>query len=104
MANFALAYKGGKMAETDEEREQVMAAWGQWIGDLGPALVDLGNPFGASATVTNGGTVNDGAASALTGYSILDADSLSAATELAKGCPVLANGGSVEVYETIKVM
>jgi hypothetical protein len=82
MANFALAYKGGKMAETDEEREQVMAAWGQWIGDLGPALVD----------------------SALTGYSILDADSLSAATELAKGCPVLANGGSVEVYETIKVM
>jgi hypothetical protein len=104
MANFALAYKGGKMAETDEEREQVMAAWGQWIGDLGPALVDLGNPFGASATVTNGGTVSDGAASALTGYSILDADSLSAATELAKGCPVLANGGSVEVYETIKVM
>jgi hypothetical protein len=104
MANYALAYKGGKMAETDEERERVMAAWGEWMGALGPSLVDFGNPFGASATVTNGGTVSDGAASALTGYSILDADSLAAATELAKGCPVLANGGSVEVYETIKVM
>ncbi|HEY3960078.1 MAG TPA: YciI family protein [Solirubrobacteraceae bacterium] len=104
MANYALAYKGGKMAETDEEREQVMAAWGEWMGALGSSLVDIGNPFGASANVTNGGTVSDGAASALTGYSILDADSLAAATELAKGCPVLANGGSVEVYETIKVM
>ncbi len=104
MANYALAYKGGKMAETDEERERVMAAWGEWMGALGSSLVDVGNPFGASATVMNDGTVSDGAASALTGYSILDADSLAAATELAKGCPVLANGGSVEVYETIKVM
>jgi hypothetical protein len=104
MANYALAYKGGQMAETDEERERVMAAWGEWMGALGSALVDVGNPFGASATVANGGTVSDGAASALTGYSILDADSLAAATELAKGCPVLASGGSVEVYETIKVM
>ncbi len=104
MANYALAYKGGQMAETDEERERVMAAWGEWMGALGSALVDMGNPFGASATVTNGGTVSDGAASALTGYSILDADSLAAATELAKGCPVLASGGTVEVYETIKVM
>jgi hypothetical protein len=104
MANYALAYKGGQMAETDEERERVMAAWGEWMGALGSSLVDIGNPFGVSATVTNGGTVTDGAASALTGYSILDADSLAAATELAKGCPVLASGGSVEVYETIKVM
>jgi hypothetical protein len=104
MANYALAYKGGQMAETDEERERVMAAWGEWMGALGSSLVDIGNPFGASATVTNGGTVTDGATSALTGYSILDADSLAAATELAKGCPVLASGGSVEVYETIKVM
>ena len=31
MANYAMVYKGGKMAETDEEREQVMAAWGQWM-------------------------------------------------------------------------
>ena len=28
----------------------------------------------------------------------------SAATQLAKGCPVFAAGGSVEVYETFEVM
>ena len=74
-----------------------MAAWARrWS--------DPGNPFGPSATVGNGGSVSDGAPSGLTGYSVLSADSLSAASELAKGCPVLASGGSVQVYETLMVM
>jgi len=104
MANYMLAYKGGSMAATDEEREVAMAAWGAWFGGLGAAVVDPGNPFGASATVAVDTTVSDGAPSALTGYSVLSADSLQAAGELVKGCPVLVAGGSVEVYETIPVM
>ncbi|MGO9760342.1 MAG: hypothetical protein ACLP1Q_03645 [Solirubrobacteraceae bacterium] len=104
MANYLFAYKGGAVAEGDAEREAVMAAWGSWFGTLGPAIVDPGNPFGPSAAVTNGGSVSEGAPSALTGYSVLSADSLAAASELAKGCPVLAAGGSVEVYETFPVM
>jgi hypothetical protein len=104
MAKYLLAYKGGGMAETDAEREAAMAAWGGWFGSLGPAIVDAGNPFGASTAVSPGGSVSDGGPAGLTGYSVLSADSLAAASELAKGCPVLANGGSVEVYETIEVM
>jgi hypothetical protein len=71
---------------------------------LGQAVVDAGNPFGSSMAVATDGTSSDGAASGLTGYSILSADSLSAATELAKSCPQLASGGSIEVYETFDVM
>jgi hypothetical protein len=104
MANYLLAYKGGSMAATDEERELAMAAWGAWFGGLGAAIVDAGNPFGPSATVASDASVSDGAPSALTGYSVLSADSLQAAGELVKGCPVLVAGGSVEVYETIPVM
>ena len=81
-----------------------MAAWGNWFGTLGPAIVDAGNPFGPSASVSSGGSISDGASSGLTGYSVLSADSLAAASDLAKGCPILANGGSVEVYETFAVM
>lgn len=88
---------------TDEDREAAMAAWGGWFGTLGPAIVDAGNPFGPSASVANGGSVADGGASSLSGYSVIDADSLNAASELAKGCPVLAHGGTVEVYETIEM-
>jgi hypothetical protein len=104
MANYLLAYKGGGMAQTDAEREAAMAAWGNWFGSMGDAVVEIGNPLGPSATVSNGGGVGDGAPSGLTGYSVLSADSLAAASELAKGCPVLASGGSVEVYEALNVM
>ena len=41
--------------------------------------------------------------SPLTGYTIITAESLADATEKAKGCPVLATGGSIEVYETLPV-
>lgn len=98
MAKFVLAYKGGGMAETEEEREAAMKAWGAWFGGLGSAVVDAGNPFSSSKAVGGNGT------SGLTGYSILSADSLDAAAKHAEGCPILSNGGSVEVYEVLEVM
>jgi hypothetical protein len=39
----------------------------------------------------------------LTGYSILEAADLDAAVELGEGCPIVADGGRVDVYETIDV-
>src|SRR3954463_6363271 len=99
MANYLLAYKGGGMAESDEEREAAMQAWGAWFGGLGQAVVDAGNPFGASNAVGGHGSTCE-----LTGYSILSAESLNGASKLAEGCPVLASGGSVEVYEILPVM
>ena len=105
MSNYLLAYRGGGTPPTEEEREAVMAAWMEWFGSLGEAVVDGGNPFAASVTVGAGGSVSEGGASALTGYSVIAADSLDAAGELAKGCPILDDdGGTVEVYETIRVM
>jgi hypothetical protein len=105
MASYVLVFKGGSVPESEEEQKSVMAAWGAWFGGLGPAVVDGGNPFGASATIAGDGTVSDGAASALTGYAILSADSLAAATEMSKTCPILADGaGSMEIYETFAVM
>jgi hypothetical protein len=105
MANFVLVYKGGGGMATDEaQRAQIMEAWGKWFGSLGANLVDGGNPFGASASVAANGSVSNSGAAGLTGYSIIKGDSLQAATEAAKGCPVLSAGGSIEVYETFPVM
>jgi hypothetical protein len=104
MAKFVFAYTGGPgMAPTPEEGQAIMAAWGQWFGQIGQSLVDPGAPCGASKAVKPGGAVGATAAG-LSGYSIVNAASLDAAVELAKGCPVLSNGGTVEVYETIDVM
>lgn len=101
MGNYVYAYRGGSMAATEQERETAMAAWGAWFGGLGDAVVDPGNPFGASKSV--GAAANGTAGSGLTGYSVVAADSLDAATALAEGCPVINSGGSVDVYETIAI-
>ena len=103
MANYVLAYQGGGMAATEEERNAAMAAWGAWFGKLGAAVVDAGAPFGASKSIASDGSVGDGGAASLTGYSVLTADGLDAAVGLAKGCPIFASGGSVDVYEAMEM-
>jgi hypothetical protein len=104
MGTYHLAYKGGTMAETDAERDEAMAAWGTFFGGLGDAIVDAGNPFGPAMTVAPSGAVSDGAASGLSGYSIITSGSLADATSTAKACPLLAQGGTVEVHEIFPVM
>jgi hypothetical protein len=106
VTDFLLVYKGGAMPETDEERAQVMDAWTQWFGQLGSALKDGGNPFTpVSKTISADGSISDTTGSPpSTGYTIVTADSLDEALGLAKGCPVLQGGASIEIYETFPVM
>lgn len=102
MSKFLFVYHGGSMPETEEEGARVMAAWGAWFQGMGAAVVDGGNPTGPSSTVHGGGRVtSDGGANPASGYSLVQADSLEQALELAKGCPILDAGGSVEVAETM---
>lgn len=104
MANFLFTYHGGGTPETEEEGEQVMAAWGAWLGSLGEAVVDQGNPVGPSASVaTDGTTAPYVGADAVTGYSIVTASDLDAATAMAKGCPIREARGWVEVGEIVPI-
>jgi hypothetical protein len=102
MGNYVFVYSGGKGVSTDEaERNAQYAQWGQWFEKLSSAVVDGGAATGAAKTVGPGGSVSDGGSLGMTGFSIVSADSLDSATELAKGCPVLGVGGTVDVYEAI---
>ena len=105
MAKYLLLYRGGSMPETEEAQAAVMKAWDAWFHELGPAVADGGNPFtpGAAKAIGADGAISDASSNA-SGYSVLEADSLDHATTLAKGCPVLQGGASIEVYETFDVM
>ncbi len=103
MAKYVYTYRGGAMPETDAERETVMAAWNAWLGGIGAAALDPGNPFGASSTVAADGAVGEAGAAGLGGYSIVSAASLADATDIARGCPILTAGGSVDVYEALEM-
>ena len=102
MAKYLFVYHGGSMPESQEEVAKAMDAWGNWFGELGNAVVDGGNPVGMSLTVQSDGSVaNNGGANPASGYSLVEASSDDDAVAKAKGCPVLAHGGSVEVAEAI---
>lgn len=105
MANFLLVYSGGA-APTPADRDKIMQQWGGWFGKLGDKVVDPGNPTGEAKNISDGGHVHEGSGfnPPATGYSILKADSLKAAAELARGCPVLLSGGKVTVYEITPAM
>ena len=102
MTKYLFVYHGGGAPEGKAEQAKVMDAWGQWMGSMGSALVVGGNTVGISSTVNSDGSVSDhGGANPASGYSLVEATSLEAALAHAKGCPILAAGGSIEVAATI---
>ncbi len=102
MAKFLFVYHGGDHPETEAEVAEVLDAWGAWFGSMGAAVVDGGNPAGESSTVHPDGSVtDDGGANPVSGYSLVEASDKADAIEKAKGCPILAAGGSIEVAEAL---
>lgn len=87
-----------QIPSTPEEAAKAMQAWGAWMGGLGDALVDPGDPVGKSMSVTPDGVI-EGAKDPAYGYSIVEASDLAAACEMAKGNPMVVGSGSVEVAE-----
>jgi len=90
---------------TPEEAEATTKKWMEWVGSIAAKnkLVDKGNRLSASGKVIKSSTITNGPYSeikeSIGGYSIVRAESYDEATELAKGCPVLAVGGNVEIRE-----
>jgi hypothetical protein len=106
VANFVLLYSGGSMPQTEAEQAAVVKAWEAWYTGLGGAIVDAGNPFApVTKHISSDGSVHNGPAGSMaSGYSIVKAESLDAAVEMAKSCPVKLGGGQITVYETFPVM
>lgn len=104
MAKYLLVYHGGGKPQDPAEIEAAMQAWGSWFAAMGGAVVDGGNPVGPSTTVGSDGIISEGGGSNPTsGYSVIEASSVENACEMARGCPILAGGGSVEVAEIIEM-
>jgi hypothetical protein len=105
MAKFMYLYRGPATPLSDltpEEGAERMAAFGAWMDELGAALVDVGSPFGTSASVRDDGT--EGTAGDLSGYTIVEADDLAAAKAFTAGLPFLASRDgkcAVEIFELL---
>lgn len=105
MAKYLFIYHGGGgMPATKEEGERMMAAWNTWYSEMGDAVVDGGAPVAQSHTVSASGSVANGGANPVSGYTVISASDIEAAKLMASGCPMVADrSGSVEVAEIIEM-
>jgi hypothetical protein len=94
MKKFVLLYVGSVKPTQD-----VMDGWTKWFGVLGKRVVDSGNPFGEGKEITKSGTNTlQLGPEAISGYTIINAESIEEVKELARECPIVT---SIRVYEAL---
>jgi hypothetical protein len=107
VAKFLFVYRNSSESYgtmSPEEMQQMLQKWNAWITeglrqgwmlDAGDGLKKEGRVVNAQKVVSDGPFIE--VKEIVGGYSLVQADTLDAAAELAKGCPILLRGGSVSV-------
>ena len=107
MAKFLFVYRNSAESYgtlSPEVMQQMLQKWNAWITeglrrgwmlDAGDGLKKEGRIVNAKKVVSDGPFIE--AKEIVGGYSLVQADTLDAAAELAKGCPIFLRGGTVEV-------
>ncbi|MBU2864129.1 YciI family protein [Reinekea forsetii] len=103
MSQYVMVYIGGDTPKTPEEGKKHFADYMQWIQSLGDAAVSPMNPLKGTVTVNPDGSVSQGGSSQMSGYTIVEAESMEAALDMAKTCPFLTINGQLEVSERIEM-
>jgi hypothetical protein len=105
MSKFLYLYRGPATPIeefTAEQSAEQMRLWGEWMGQVGSAMVDAGAPFGNRASVADDGSSAE--PTDLNGYTIVEAGSLDEAHDLIKAHPFLSEGKgrfTIDIYELI---
>jgi len=103
MPQFIIIYIGGNPPATPEEGKAHMEKYKAWLVALGNSAVSPANPMKNTHTVNSDGAVVEGGKSSMSGYTIVEADSHDDAISIAKDCPFLEVGGSLEVSELMQM-
>ncbi|WCT11576.1 YciI family protein [Mucilaginibacter jinjuensis] len=109
MKDFLLIFRADYKAMpqlSPEEMQALTQTWMNWVAGIAAKgnLADRGNRLMPAGKVVNADNViSDGPYAeikeSILGYIVVKAESLDEAAELANGCPVLLQGGNVEVRE-----
>ena len=103
MKQFVLVYLGGNQPTTEKEANEHFKKYVEWLSSLGDSVVAPTIPLKDTTTVSPDGAVREGGSSAMSGFSIIKADSMADALKMAQACPFLEIGGSLEVSEMMQM-
>lgn len=104
MKQYMILYFGGDHPSDSETRQKHFAKYQQWLNSLGNSVVKAMVPFVQSNTVNPNGVVQKGSATALSGFTILQAETTEQVIEYAQSCPFLEINGKLEVAEMPEIL
>lgn len=103
MTQFVFVYLGGDQPSNPEEANKHFSKYMEWLSSLGESVISPTIPLKDTSTVSPDGTIREGGSSAMSGFTIIEADSMEAALAVAQACPFLEIGGSLEVSELMQM-
>ena len=101
MKHYVLTYLGGDQPSSPEAGQKNFAKYKEWLASLGEAAISPMVPFKNTHTIHPDGTETTGSSVAMTGHTIIQAESIEEAVTIAKGCPFLETNGTLEVAEIV---
>jgi hypothetical protein len=103
MKQFVFVYLGGNQPSDPEEANKHISKYMEWLSSLGDTVIIPTIPLQDTNTVSPDGTVREGGSTAMSGFTIVKADSMESALSIAQSCPFLEIGGSLEVSELMQM-
>jgi len=103
MAQFVFVYLGGNQPTNQDEASKHFTKYMEWLTSLGESVIIPTIPLKDTNTISPDGTVTEGGSCAMSGFSIIKADSMDAALTIAQSCPFLEIDGSLEVSEMMQM-
>lgn len=103
MPQYMITYLGGNQPTTPEQGQAHFAKYKEWLASLGAAAISPMNPLKDTQTVSADGSVSSGSTSSMSGFTTVEAPTIDAAIDMAKACPFLDIGGSLEVSELVNM-
>lgn len=103
MTSYIIVYLGGEQPANPEEGKQHMEKYREWLASLGDAVVSALNPLKDTHVISSAGYATPGSSTAMSGFTIIEANSLEAVLEMSKTCPFLEIGGTLEVSELMQM-
>ena len=101
MPQYLIVYLGGDQPSSPREEKQRFTKYMNWLTSLGDSAVSPANPIKNINTINPDGTITNGGITKMSGYTIIETDSMETAISICKDCPFLEIGGSLEVSELL---
>jgi len=103
MTQFVIVYLGGNQPSNPEEGKKHFAKYMEWMTSLGDSVVSPMNPLKDTCVIAPNGSITEGSTTAMSGFTIIEADSMELALSVTKTCPFLEIGGTLEVSELMRM-